>query len=353
MQTQVDHLPHTPLDRTALSLVVRRRSSRAFTLIELLVVIAIIAVLIALLLPAVQQAREAARRTQCRNNLKQFGLALHNYHDTHQVFPPGVFQVRNPGQNGIIGAGDPNDRLPAWGWGVFLLPSLDQTALYSQLNPGTTRLNSLVEANSPLIQIPLTVFRCPSSTAPSVNDLKDLSLALTGTQTAGTSNYAANFGHSRGVGPFRVAPAADNYTVCFTGPFGFDSRTRIGDVTDGTSNTVAVAERAYKVKGINFTAGVWPGCAAGNRDNCVDQVMVTLRGGMNSGLTNSDRLETFSSEHTGGAFVLLLDGSVRFISENIDFRTVTTGTELNVNGPVDSVLERIFAIRDGQPVGEF
>ena len=330
-----------------------RRLTGGFTLIELLVVIAIIAVLIALLLPAVQQAREAARRTQCRNNLKQFGLALHNYHDSSQVFPPGIFEFRNPGQDGIIGAGDPNDRLPAWGWGVFLLPGLDQSPLYSQLNPGPSTLNSLVTANSPLLQIPLTVFRCPSSVAPAVNDLKDISFQQAGTQTAGSSNYAANFGHSRGVGPFRVAPAADNYTACFTGPFGFDSKTRIGDVTDGTSNTVAVGERAYRIKNINFTAAIWPGCGVGNRDNCVDQVMVTLRGGINAGLTNSDRIETFSSEHVGGAFALFLDGSVRFISENIDFRTATTATELNVNGPVDSVLERLFAIRDGQGVGEF
>ena len=328
-------------------------TTRGFTLIELLVVIAIIAVLIALLLPAVQQAREAARRTQCRNNLKQFGIALHNYHDSFETFPPGVFQVRNPGQDGIIGAGDPNDRVPAWGWGVFLLPSIDQGPLYQQLAPGPVRLETLVTSTSPLLQTQLTAFRCPSSTVPGINDLKDLSLTLTGTQSVGSSSYAANFGHSRGVGPFRVAPAADNYATCFTGPFGFDSRTRIAEILDGTSNTVALGERAYKIKGVNFTAAVWPGCAAGNRDNCVDQVMVTLRGGMNSGLTNSDRIETFSSEHVGGAFVLLLDGSVRFISENTDFRTATTPTALNVNGPVDSVLERLFAIRDGQAVGDF
>ena len=328
-------------------------TTRGFTLIELLVVIAIIAVLIALLLPAVQQAREAARRTQCRNNLKQFGIALHNYHDSFQTFPPGVFEVRNPGQDGIIGASAPNDRVPAWGWGVFLLPNLDQAPLYQQLNPGPVRLDSLITSSSPLLQAPLAAFRCPSSTVPDVNDLKDLSVTLTGTQTAGSSNYAANFGHSRGVGPFRVAPAADNYAACFTGPFGYDSQTKIADILDGTSNTVAIGERAYKIKSVSFAAAVWPGCAVGNRDNCVDQIMVTLRGGMNAGLTNSDRIETFSSEHVGGAFALLLDGAVRFISENTDFRTATTPTALNVNGPVDSVLERLFAIRDGQAVGDF
>lgn len=329
------------------------RRRRGFTLIELLVVIAIIGVLVSLLLPAVQQAREAARRTQCRNNLKQFGLALHNYHDANQTFPPGVVQVRNAGQNGIIGAGDPNDQIPAWGWGSFLLPYLDQGPLYNQLGPGQITYNSLAVASSNLIQIPLAVFHCPTSTAPPLNDLADESIQTAGQQSAGTSNYAANFGHSRGVGPFRILPAADNYTACYTGAFGFDSKTQIRDITDGTSNTVAVGERAYKIAGVEFYAAVWPGCSVGNRDNCVDQLMVTLRGGMNAGATQSDRQETLSSEHEGGAFVLLLDGAVRFMSENIDFRTVTTPTELNTNGPVDSVLERLFAIRDGQTVGEF
>lgn len=330
-----------------------KQPNKGFTLIELLVVIAIIAVLIALLLTAVQQAREAARRTQCRNNLKQFGLALHNYHDAYQTFPPGVVQVRNPGQNGIINAGDPNDQTPAWGWGSFLLPNLDQGPLYNQLNPGQTSYNSLITANSSLVQTPLAVFRCPSSIAPNLNDLADESIQIAGQQSAGTSSYAANFGHSRGVGPFRVLPLADNYTACFTGAFGFDTRTRLADITDGASNTVAVGERAYKISNVEFSAAVWTGCAVGNRDNCVDQIMVTLRGGMNAGPTQSDRQETFSSEHEGGAFVVLFDGAVRFISENIDFRTATTPTEQNTNGPVDSVLERLFAIRDGQTVGDF
>lgn len=326
---------------------------RGFTLIELLVVIAIIGVLVALLLPAVQQAREAARKTQCRNNLKQLGLALHNYHDAFNVFPPGVVQVRSVGQSGIIRAGDPNDQTPAWGWGAFILPFLDQGPLFNQLSPGPVSYGSLVVANSNLVKTNLTVFRCPTSTAPDQNDLADASLQTADTQKVGTSNYAANFGHSRGVGPFRVLPLADNYTACYTGAFGFDTKTKIGDVLDGTSNTVAVGERAYRISGVDFYAAVWPGCSVGNRDNCVDQILVTLRGGMNAGPTQSDRQETFSSEHEGGAFVVLLDGSVRFISENIDFRTTTTPTEQNTNGPVDSVLERLFAIKDGQAVGEF
>src|SRR5580704_13836676 len=105
------------------------RAKRGFTLIELLVVIAIIAVLIALLLPAVQQAREAARRTQCKNNLKQIGLALFNYHDACKTFPPGYVD-----QNGNPNLTPDNDLGPGWGWASFLLPYVDQGNTYNQIN---------------------------------------------------------------------------------------------------------------------------------------------------------------------------------------------------------------------------
>jgi prepilin-type N-terminal cleavage/methylation domain-containing protein len=329
------------------------RHRRGFTLIELLVVIAIIAVLIALLLPAVQQAREAARRTQCRNNLKQLGLALHNYLDVHNAFPPGVVQARNPNQTGTIYAGDPHDQEPAWGWGTFVLPYVDQANLYNQLNPGPTLLLQYVTQTTSPIVTPLTVFRCPSSIATDPNQRVDMHLQGAGVQLAGTSSYGANFGHSRASAPFREPPLADSWSNVYTGAFGFDSRTRIRDITDGTSNTVAVGERAYQISGVSFEGSVWPGCSVGNRDNCADDILVTLRGGINAGVSTSDREETLSSEHEGGAFILLFDGSVRFISENTNFRTVTTPAAPMINGPVDSVLEALFAIRDGQVVGEF
>src|SRR5579872_314988 len=107
----------------------RRLVRRAFTLIELLVVIAIIAILVAMLLPAVQQAREAARRSQCRNNLKQIGLALHNYHDALKVFPPGYIDKNaNPNVTPDL------DQGPGWGWASFLLPQMDQVNVYNQIN---------------------------------------------------------------------------------------------------------------------------------------------------------------------------------------------------------------------------
>jgi prepilin-type N-terminal cleavage/methylation domain-containing protein len=130
------------------------RSRRGFTLIELLVVIAIIAVLIALLLPAVQQAREAARRTQCKNNLKQIGLALHNYLDTHLVFPPGYID-----RNGNPNVTPDLDQGPGWGWASFLLPMMDQSNVHNQINfnQGVGLLSNIT-----ISQKPLSIFRCPS-----------------------------------------------------------------------------------------------------------------------------------------------------------------------------------------------
>ena len=127
---------------------------RGFTLIELLVVIAIIAVLIALLLPAVQQAREAARRSQCKNGLKQIGLALHNYHDMLRTFPPGYVSLFDSSGNDT-GAG--------WGWGSFLLPQIEQSALFYQINSNVgieSAVNSIPRVKS------LSIFLCPSDTAP-------------------------------------------------------------------------------------------------------------------------------------------------------------------------------------------
>jgi prepilin-type N-terminal cleavage/methylation domain-containing protein len=130
-----------------------------FTLIELLVVIAIIAILIALLLPAVQQAREAARRTQCKNNLKQLGLGLHNYHDVFGTLPPGWVD-----QN--------NNRASNWGWAVYILPQIDQAALYATLDVGNGSLGLALEDVTKLAPMLNTypAFRCPSDTAPNVNE---------------------------------------------------------------------------------------------------------------------------------------------------------------------------------------
>ena len=128
-----------------------RKDRYGFTLVELLVALAIIGVLIALLVPAVQYAREAARRTQCRSNLKQLGLALHNYDEVHQVLPFGYVNA---------------DDTAGWGWGTMILPQLDQTPLYSALKAGTQDFDGVP---TPQTQQTLSIFICPSDTGPNVN----------------------------------------------------------------------------------------------------------------------------------------------------------------------------------------
>jgi prepilin-type N-terminal cleavage/methylation domain-containing protein len=202
----------------------RRRT--AFTLIELLVVIAIIAVLIALLLPAVQQAREAARRSQCKNNLKQVGLALHNYHDTHNVLPPAFFT-----QHG-------------WTSTTFLLPYLDQAPMYNRLNVNGP-INLADASILALAKTPLPVFLCPSSpeTAPDANP--DIAVVVNSTTyRIAVSNYLPISGNQ----DIRCT------TTSVNGIFYMNSRTQFRDITDGMSNTFAFSERITKDYHVG---GVW------------------------------------------------------------------------------------------------
>ena len=292
---------------------------RAFTLIELLVVIAIIAILIALLLPAVQQAREAARRTQCKNNLKQIGLGMHNYHDVYLTFPPGYF-TRTGTENG------------GWGWGSLILPQIDQAPLYNQMQVG---VRGLQEAQN--IDLALTVvssYRCPSDIAPDVNDTlrRQLREAVTNDiRSLGTSSYVAVSGNGD------TATASN-----FNGIFRRDNPIRIRDITDGTSNTAMIGERCWELVGVPYRSGCWAGVGgAANPANDFD-VMYFMgdsdAGRMNgTGVNSEGELDQFSSLHTGGAQFLLGDGSVRFISENIDGGT----------------WENLGQRNDGQVIGEY
>ena len=263
---------------------------RAFTLIELLVVIAIIAVLVALLLPAVQQAREAARRSQCKNNLKQIGLALHNYQSSLNVFPPGVI--------GTSGGSSSTDRLTTWQ--ALLLPHVEQTALYNRYN---FNLRYDDPANAAVVLQKLPVYSCPSQ-----KDQVILNLY-------GPSHYAGNAGTRPG----------DNDGLLY--PL---SATSFRDLTDGSSNTIAAGEIAFEIGGWargaissgsgggggggqGFARGVlrWWKAAAG----CAAP-------GINPPITNcsgsTERLFQFSSPHEGGCQFTLADGSVRFVGENVD-----------------------------------
>jgi prepilin-type N-terminal cleavage/methylation domain-containing protein len=329
-----------------------RQFHRGFTLIELLVVIAVIAILVSLLLPAVQQARESARRTQCRNNLKQIGLALHNYHDTHQVFPPAY--VGSPVATGLAaGASFPDDNFngpSGLAWGALLLPALEQAALYQQFDP---TLPFWLPQHASAMQVRLTVFLCPSvpgsgegfqlrrytagnhespqNPQPYNPDLR-LShshyVTMAGTQGpwARPSQYSLDFSVPEPIPGFGAAT--------IDGAFYRNSRIRFSDISDGTSNTVFIGEHTSSLSDKTWV-GVAPYSVTcerrnGQLTNGCDSggALVAAHSGPdrhdhpeviihqpNHPARHADQLE---SDHTGGCHCLLGDGSVRFISQYMD-----------------------------------
>jgi prepilin-type N-terminal cleavage/methylation domain-containing protein len=274
------------------------RNRRGFTLIELLVVIAIIAILIALLLPAVQQAREAARRTQCRNHLKQIGLALHNYHDVFNALPPGWVGVTN-GVYDIYG-------MNGWGWAARILPHLDQAPLYNQMN---FQVKMESAANAAFRTSVLSVCRCPSDTAP----------AEIWTIQDGTGNSLANLAVANYVGVFGVSGidncnGAPNSPCLGEGTFFQNSRIQFRDFTDGLSNSIVVGERkTRRDNGLNWTS-TWAGVVA-NGEDAIVRILGTTDHTPNH---PNNHIDDFSSYHVGGAHFTLGDGAVRFVSSNID-----------------------------------
>jgi len=338
---------------------------RGFTLIELLVVIAIIAILIALLLPAVQQAREAARRTQCKNNLKQFGLAMHNYLDVFGAFPVGAPRDYDAGILGLVWGTEGKNGM--WSWGAAVLPYIEQKAIYDRADIG--RLLSFQAAADPAIlsvlQQPLSVFRCPSDPGPSLNAYRQVgnggsgnANCTTGCVQIATSNYIGtndsyDIQRTHGTNPATATGRPWN------GMFGSSIKVaprRIAELTDGTSNTFLIGERAYTLGGRNgqFTAGAGViYMMNGDSERANQQGLVYTMGAGRFPLNCShtpDCSRGFSSTHVGGAHFTFGDGSVRFISESIDHEPSTDLIELPT---MDSVYERLIAISDGLPVGEF
>ncbi|WP_437221942.1 DUF1559 domain-containing protein [Planctomicrobium sp. SH661] len=314
----------------------QRSQKRGFTLIELLVVIAIIAVLIALLLPAVQQAREAARRTQCKNNLKQLGLALHNYHEQVNCFPGGIY-----GEQG--GAGN------NWAWGVMLFPMIDQAAAFNVIGVNTDKPHSAAQVTAKLaaLQTGYPAFRCPSDTGPTLNSVWTFRQGLNGASIGtSNSNYVASicsFAGQRGDNANGVFGCAG--TPYFIGLRKISMR----DITDGTSNTIALGERAYSIKG--YTLGAALLFAANDMDEDLPTSITATSQfyGMSTVTASGKYLlnldpRGFSSNHVGGAHFVLCDGSVRFISENTNHNTDTA---------VNSTMEYLIAREDGNPIGEF
>lgn len=304
--------------------------TNGFTLIELLVVIAIIAILVSLLLPAVQQAREAARRTQCRNNLKQLGIALHNYHDVHRRFPPsGQWSVDSSDQLHAPTAGR--------SWMFHLLPYLEKSNLSANVS------DIFMSSQDPVSSHNMASFNCPS------DPNSDASPDFFG-QKMGTTNYLGNSGH-RGLG------STTRFYNCLaipdlsTGAF-HRGGVAIRDITDGTSNTLQVGERGV-ITGFGGW-GLWNyglvGCAPGlgdvvlshdNWEHFASGAGLNFIGGFRAPESASDPagddIFHWWSYHSGGGLFLLADGSVRFLSYSTSY----------------DVMDNLHQRADGQVLGEF
>ncbi len=268
------------------------RRACGFTLVELLVVIAIIGILVSLLLPAVQAARAAARRMQCQNNLKQIGLALHNYHDSYKSLPMATH----------------------WGGKYYsaftaILPHLEQTPLFDGYDP---KVSAFDPANTSVIEQRVATYLCPSMVLP-----RQVPSTACG-ETAAPASYAVSTGSLSAWGPIH------NGAI-----IGHDKgSTALRDILDGTSNTFMVGELNYGLKNYNFTSGP---CASQLRGGVVawgvgypGYSMATTVGVYNSAqlITGFNEFQTFRSDHVGGAHFCLCDGSVRFIPETTDANVI-------------------------------
>jgi prepilin-type N-terminal cleavage/methylation domain-containing protein/prepilin-type processing-associated H-X9-DG protein len=283
---------------------VSRSSRRAFTLIELLVVIAIIAVLIGLLLPAVQKAREAAARIKCKNNLKQIGLALHNYHDRTGSLPPG-YSSRVAANGTDLG--------PGWGWGAVLLDDLEQ---------GNVR--RLIDFNSPIGSTPARLQVLPAFLCPSDRHV--------GTFT--TTTVAVEVAHGNYVGVFGTNEMEDN-PGAGNGTFFRNSRVRFGDIGDGLSSTYVVGERSSDIALATWTGAI-PGAEVPfTRDpsEVEGHFLLVLGRGDHQPNSPSAHIDDFYSRHTQGLNCLFADGSVHSIGNGVS-PAVWSGIQTRSGGEV-------------------
>ncbi len=323
---------------------------RGFTLIELLVVIAIIAILIALLLPAVQQAREAARRTQCRNNLKQLGLAMHNYYDRSNKFPPAaIIYLPMCGGSGFPACSSGDDTLGAATTGgydmlwraangdrvqslfVQILPYLDQTPLYNAWNfDKDVKSNALDASGAALATRNIPALLCPSRSV----DFHD-GLGFEN-WTSGFNDYGGCFG----AGNLAVNSTTNTRTTYHgTNPTGargtlinnggmffVNSSTTFNQIQDGSSNTIMLGEvQRLKISTAVPYASV-SGWAVGGMPTLFTTADSVVQSRM--GINGAQR-ETAGSEHVGGAFFCFADGSVRFLSENMDLNLYSSLGTIN------------------------
>lgn len=301
---------------------------KAFTLIELMVVIAIVGLLASLVVPAVQRARESARRASCTNNLKQIGLALQNYHGSHNVFPSGWVE------NDEAYPPAPRTANNGFGWGAMILPDLGEQILHGQLNfnAGISGSNGAARANERAIGSKLKIFRCPSDVGPDTwNNMHGGGSVLCADQ--GTSNYLGSFGPNHWEGDGRSLPG--------DGVFFRNSAIAFRELRDGDSVTLMAGERAWK----KVPSGDPPGGDSywgGTPDNQgADVVSTTIA------RINSDGHSGYGSLHSHGAMFLFCDGSVKFLNENIDsFRDPNDPARLGT-------FQKLAHRSDGQNPGDF
>lgn len=328
-------------------LIRRRVRPLGFTLIELLVVIAIIAVLIALLLPAVQQAREAARRSQCKNNLKQLGLAVHNYHDVYNMLPLGWYQ------------GGCNQGSGHFSAMARLLPYMDQAPLFNTVGVGNVCWDSIASgsAGGLAMQKGLSVFQCPSDSGMgAVNTVEKPNCGMN--VATSKSNYVLN----NGSGSFNVSPGvAQNIYgnaggTTNNGLFFKERGIGFQNVIDGLSNTIVIGERSALIQAGTGTLQCNASNAWAQRDNDGDDTLqwgIYITHGMAKfGINNAGNVGGrpmcgggYASLHVGGAHFLMGDGAVRFISQNIS--NDGDGTAVN------TTFEALSGANDGAIVGEF
>jgi prepilin-type N-terminal cleavage/methylation domain-containing protein len=308
------------------------RARPAFTLVELLVVIAIIGILVALLLPAVQAAREAARRSQCGNNLKQIGLAVHNYHDVYKSLPPGGWDCPNHPQTPCNGW---NQNPGPWmtTWSICILPFMEQQPLYDKYDAKRHNMDSV---NLPVLQTFIETYLCPSDLntqrleEPESGPANDLNVLLA------PGSYAAQSGlvDVRG-GPHWDEDSDRNQNL--RGPMhavvqrssgrnhGVE---RLADVVDGTSNTLLVGE--YHTKTVNRRRRFWGYAYSGYNQSGIhlgsptdfgipDYDLCDNAPPAGAGAHNNDCKRAFASFHPGGVQFALCDASVRFVPKTIDF----------------------------------
>jgi prepilin-type processing-associated H-X9-DG protein len=310
--------------------------------VELLVVIAIIGILVALLLPAVQAAREAARRTQCVNNLKQQGLAVHNYHDTFKCIPPmEVFSWELWGASARPG----HVAKTTWGAMTLLLPFVEQTALHETLNPDGWQLPT--PETQPLQLEPLEVYSCPSDAGGDVNPYFN---------NAGKANYF---------------PSQGTFWVGYHNP-PFDEPAEFRNIADGLSNTVLIGERFLDSDGGPWKspAGVWIGRTGGSNSQVHGRGAFPPNtpypgpaGEAPNGATDPlGKRTAWTSLHPGGVNVVFADGSVHFISENIDSLTSYPHSrytnfyrmdEVYTQAEMNRVWQNLFRPSDGNSIGQY